>query len=531
VPGFKQVGISLDSSNTLERTGYLRLIWASRVWLVVFAVAAAAVVYILSSLQENEYESEALGQIVSTSQSEGEILTEEQLLSLSNLYSELAQTSSVLDLAHAEPAVKESAAEFDASVSVQPEARVGVLGFVAKTAQPDLSASFANAYANAFSTYLGELQVEQRKLSLRPVFLQIDRINEELEEIPSGDPRGAGLEIERQALQERVATEAANPGDTMRTIEPAVAHASPVSPKPTRDALLAFIGAIVLGAALVYLRDLLFDHYRSSDEAARDLGISLLGEIPKGTGFAALESFRTLRTGIMLALEQSVRAGSNGSPDGPDGVTLLVTGAESGSGKSYVTANLARTLASEGRRVAVVDSDLRRPTQHEKFSVPLSPGLSDILLRDEPQAAKDIAVPVKVEAPGGAKADGELHLLPAGRHAEAAVERLSSDRMRNVVAELRRHYDVVLFDSPPTSVVVDPVVLARHSDGVLFVIDARRTRRRDARRAVETLRAIGAPILGFAFNRSQKRLGRSDYYRPRDREVRRQAWRPKETRA
>jgi succinoglycan biosynthesis transport protein ExoP len=516
----------------LERTGYLRLIWASKAWLVVFAVAAAAVVYLLSSLQENEYESEALGQIVSTSQSEGEILTEEQLLSLSNLYSELAQTSTVLDLAHSEPAVKGREAEFDASVSVQPEARVGVLGFVAKTPDPDESANFANAYANSFSNYLGELQVEQRKLSLRPVFVQIDRINEELEEIASGDPRGAGLEIERQALLERVATEAANPGDTMRTIEPAVAHASPVSPKPTRNALLAFIGALVLGAALVYLRDLLFDHYRSSDEAARDLGLPLLGEIPKGKGHAALESFRTLRTGIMLALEQAVRASSNGSGHKPDdGVTLLITGAESGSGKSYITANLAHTLATEGRRVAIVDADLRRPTLHEKFSLPLSPGLSDILLRDEAPAAKDIAVPVPVEAPGGAKADGELHLLPAGRHAEAAVERLSSDRMRDVVAELRANYDVVLFDSPPTSVVVDPVVLARYADGVLFVIDSRRTRRRDAHRAVETLRAIGAPILGFAFNRSQKRLGRYDYYRPRDREVRRQSWRPKETKA
>ena len=514
----------------MERTGYLRLIWASKLWLGLFAIAAAVAVFAISSLESKQYESKALGQIVSTSQAEGEILTEEQLLSLSNLYHELAKTSTVLDLAHEEPEVKGRAAEFNAAVSVQPEARVGVLGFSATTGDPDTSAEFANAYATAFSTYLDDLQVEQRKQSLLPVQRRVDEINGELAGIPSGDPRGAGLEVERQALQERIATSAANPGDTMRVIEPAVPISSPVSPQPKRDALLALIGAFLLGAAAIYLRDLLFDRYRSSEEAARDLGLPVLGEIPKGRGSPALESFRTLRTGMMLALEQTLRADANGSGRGPgDGVGLLITGAESGCGKSYVATNIARTLAAEGRRVAAVDADLRRPTLHQTFSIAISPGLSDILIEEDPSRASALAVPVVVQVPGAGTADGDLCVLPAGKHAEAAVERLSSATMSAVASELRASNDATVFDSPPTLAVVDPVVLARYADGVLFVIDSRRTRRRDARRAIETLRAMGAPLLGIAFNHSETRRTNYDSYRPR--ELRRQAWQPKGTRA
>jgi polysaccharide biosynthesis transport protein len=511
----------------VERTSYLRLIWASKLWILLFAVVAALVVYLISSQEANEYESEALGQIVSTSQAEGEILTEEQLLSLSNLYHALADTRPVLEIAHQEPAVQGRVDEFESAVTVRPEARVGVLGFLATTGDPELSADFANAYANAFSTYLDEAQVEQRKSSLESVQAQIDQINTELSKIPSGDPRGAGLEVEREALQQRVASEAANPGDTMRVIEPAVPRGTPVAPKPARNALLAFLGALVLGAAAIYLRDLLFDRYRSAEEAARDLGLSLLGEIPKAHGGPAMESFRTLRTGVTLTLEQEARNRGNGAGRKSQGVSLLVTGAESGCGKSYVSSNVARALAAEGRRVVAIDADLRRPRLNEIFSVPLSPGLSDVLLREASPAASELAVPVRFAGPGGAGDDGQLQVLPAGRHADAAVERLSSDRMAELVAEFRARADAIVFDSPPTLAVVDPVVLSRYADGVLLVVDSRRTRRRDARRTVEALRAVGAPLLGFAFNRSRTQSSGYDSYRPR--ELRSERWQPRET--
>lgn len=498
----------------MELTGNLRLIWASKRWLLLFAVIAAVVVYAISSSKADEYESNALGQIVSTSQASGEILNDEQLLSLSNLYDELAKTQSVRNVAHEDPAIKGRESEFDSSISVEPEARTGVLSFIAVTGNPEEATEFANAYAEAFSRYLGELSIEQRKTTLQPLQQRIDELEGELAENPSGST-AAGLQVEIQALQDQIATQTANPGDTMRVIEHAAPSSSPVAPQPKRDALLALIGALVLGAAAIYLRDLFFDRYRSAQEAARDLGLTLLGEIPKGRGAPALEAFRNLRTATVLTLERAAGVESNGSASNHGGNTVLVTGAESGCGKSYVAANMSRTLATEGRRVTAVDGDLRRPTLHEIFNAPLSPGLSDLLIvQNAPQPSQ---VTVKVNLPAdGARTDGELLVLPAGDHAEDAVESLSSAKMKAVVQFLRSNNDVTVFDTPPALVVVDPVVLARYADGVVFVIDSRRTRRRDARRAVEALRAIGAPMLGFAFNRSNTKQTRYDAYRPRD---------------
>lgn len=510
----------------MELTGYLRLIWASKRWLLLFAAIAGVIVYLYSSSKENEYESTALGQIISTAQSEGTILSEEELLSLTNVYHGLADTSTVLEIAHEEPAVKGREGEFDASVDVSPESRVGVLAFSALSDDPDLSAEFANAYAKAFSEYLGGLQVSEAKEALTPIQARISEIEGELTEAP-GELERASLQVELQALQEEIANQTSNPGDSLRIVERAAPNAAPVAPKPKRDAILAFIAALILGACAIYLRDLLFDRYGSAQDAARDLGLQLLGEIPKGgRGEPPVEAFRSLRTAMVFALERSSSYESNGG--GNEAGAVLVTGAESGCGKSYVSANISRTLATEGRRVTTVDGDLRRPTLHEIFRTSLSPGLSDLLVEDDPADPGSVAVNVRLSQSAGAPS-GELQLMPAGAHADDAVESLSSPRMKEIVRFLRSDNDMVVFDSPPTLVVVDPVVLARYADGVVFVIDSRHTRRRDARRAIEALRATGAPLLGFAFNRSNAKQTRYDAYRPATPQHQ-PAGRPKETR-
>jgi capsular exopolysaccharide synthesis family protein len=511
----------------VELTNHLRLIWASKRWLALFAIAAALATYAISSSRSDQYESKALGQIVSTSQAAGEILDEEQLLSLSNLYDKLAKSRTVLARAHQDQAVKGRTTDFDASIEVQPEARVGVLAFVATTGDPTESAEFANAYANAFARYLEELSTDQRKATLRPLQERIDEINSEITEASPSSPKAAGLQVELQALQDQIAIEIANPGDTIRVIEPAAPPLSPASPRPLRDAVLVLIGALVLGASAIYLRDIFFDRYRSAEEAVRDLGLPLLGEIPKERDGPALESFRSLRTAVVLMLEHPDGIDSGDIESSRSGTgTLLVTGAESGCGKSYVAANISQTLAAEGRRVATVDGDLRRPTLHETFGAPPAPGLSDLLLTEEARSPADAMV--SVNSPDKTGVTGELQLMPAGSHASESVESLSSAKMRAIVQFLQSNNDIVVFDSPPTLVVVDPVVLARYASGVLFVIDSRHTRRRDARRAIEALRAIGAPLLGFAFNRSSARQTRYDAYRPRH--PGRQVRQPEETR-
>jgi capsular exopolysaccharide synthesis family protein len=495
----------------VELNPQLRLIWAAKKWLALFAVAAAVVVYLVSSSKTDEYESNALGQIISTSQASGEVLNEEELLSLSNVYDELATTQTVLDIAHKDEDVASRSEEFDASVDVSPESRIGVLSFKARTDDPQLSADFANAYARAFAAYLGGLQIEQLKKSLGPLQEQVNSLEEELLELSPTDPDRANLEIELGALQERIVSQTSNPGDSLRIVEQAAPESSPVAPQPRRDAILAFIIALLLGAGAVYLRDLFFDRYGSAQDAARDLDLQLLGEIPRARKDTPLEAFRSLRTAITFALDRADARALNAPSEG--GRTILVTGPESGCGKSYVSSNVARTLATEGRSVIAVDADLRRPTLHEIFKTKLSPGLSDLLVDENEPEPEDVMDDVRI---AGGKAGTGLRLLPAGDHTDEAVESLSSRRMGKVVRTLQNDSEVILFDSPPTLAVVDPIVLSRYADGVVFVIDSRHTRRREARRAIEALRATGAPLLGFAFNRSSTKQSTYEAYRPHD---------------
>ena len=481
----------------MERAQQLRILWAYKWWLLAFALAAGIAAYVVSSSRTNVYEGEALVQIVSSRQASGEQLSEDELLSLSNLYSELADTQGTLDLAHESPSVRGREDEFDSSVSVEAQERVGVLSIKAENEDARTAAAWANAYANGFAEFIDRLQGETRGQALERIQARIDEIAAEIEAsgVAADDPSVAGLQAELAALQTRAADETAAPGDTVRVIERAVPPADPVSPKPRRDALLAFFGALILGAIAVYIRELVVDRYSSPEEAATELSLPILGEIPKASpDVPVVEAFRRLRTAVVVGLD---RGGDGG--DGARGV--LVTGAEPGSGKSFVSANLARALATEGWRVVAIDADLRRPTLHNYFEVAREPGLGDYLVGDGVDRRPD-QLSSHVSLPGGDDGHGELRAITAGPYIEDSVERLSSPRMAAIVERLQGTSDFIIFDSPPVLAVVDPVVLALYSDGVVLVIDSRKTKRRDARRAVQTIRALGTPILGLVFNHS-----------------------------
>ena len=156
------------------------------------------------------------------------------------------------------------------------------MSFSATTGNPDESAEFANVYAEAFSRYLGDLSVTQQKSTLQPIQQRIDEIEGEIAEGGNNGTGVAGLQVELQALQNQIAEQSANPGDTMRVVEHAVPQSTPVAPTPKRDALLALIGALVLGAVAIYLRDLFFDRYRTAHEAAKDLGLHAARRDPQG---------------------------------------------------------------------------------------------------------------------------------------------------------------------------------------------------------------------------------------------------------
>jgi capsular exopolysaccharide synthesis family protein len=186
------------------------------------------------------------------------------------------------------------------------------------------------------------------------------------------------------------------------------------------------------------------------------------------------EAYRSLRTNLAFA-----------RPDAPL-ATLLVTSPGADEDRSGTLANLAVVVAQGGRRVVVVDADLRRPSQHTLFGLPNTVGLTSALVDDA--ALADL--PLQATGVEG------LEVLTSGPTPPNPAELLAARRMRAVVERLIERADLVLFDSPPLVPVTDAAVLARLVDGVLLVLAAGRSRRDQVTRAREVLDKVGATVLG-----------------------------------
>jgi capsular exopolysaccharide synthesis family protein len=164
--------------------------------------------------------------------------------------------------------------------------------------------------------------------------------------------------------------------------------------------------------------------------------------------------------------------------------TIGITSAAAGEGKSNTTANLAIALAESGRRVIVVDADLRRPGQHTLFGLDRRDGLSTMLLGEPSQLPLQ-----ETQTPG-------VRVLTSGPTPANPLETLASRRFDQVLALARAQADFVLVDTPPAGALADAAVLASRLDGMLLVVSAGRTKRDLARRAREQLDRVNANLLG-----------------------------------
>ncbi len=202
------------------------------------------------------------------------------------------------------------------------------------------------------------------------------------------------------------------------------------------------------------------------------------------------EAYRTLRTNLEFSnLDKSLRA-------------LVVTSASSEEGKSTTLANLAVTIAQSGKRVILVDADLRRPTQHQIFDLKNNAGLTDIV-RDESLLANPPLQETNVP---------NLHVLTSGQTPPNPAEILGSKRMSEIIAALLERAEIVLLDAPPLLAVTDAAVLSSKVDGVLLVVSAGKTKRENARKAQTQLEKINARVIGAVLNNVKAESGAQYYY-------------------
>jgi len=193
---------------------------------------------------------------------------------------------------------------------------------------------------------------------------------------------------------------------------------------------------------------------------------------------AAAEAFRTLRTNLEFT-----------SVDAPIS-TILVTSPGVGDGKTVTASNLAFAFAQAGRRVLLVDADLRKPGIQAIFNLPGERGLSDLL---RPNGQDWVGAVSATE-------EENLRILAAGPVPPNPAELLDSQRMRALLAKMKAANDIVILDAPPLLPVADASILSTYVDGVLLVVHARGTRLDAARRARESLVRAGATILGVVID-------------------------------
>ncbi len=285
------------------------------------------------------------------------------------------------------------------------------------------------------------------------------------------------------------------PRTPVEIVDHAEAQSRPVKPNYMLNIILSVLVGLGAGVGLAYFIEYLDTSVKTVDDVEQHLGLPVLGVIPQkvkplieeGPDSPHAEAYRVLRTNL-----QFTNKGLLG------GAFTFISGGV-GEGKSTTLFNLAFVCAQMGDKVLVVDSDLRRPVQHTFLGMSNNFGLTNVLLRDVPieETIKATSVP-------------NLHFLPSGKLPRSSVGLLESQRMRELIKNLKARYDYVFFDSPPIVGVSDASILASEVDGVLLVVQYRKYPRAMSSRARRILENVGANTIGVVLNNIN--IMRDDYY-------------------
>lgn len=284
-------------------------------------------------------------------------------------------------------------------------------------------------------------------------------------------------------------------------IEAAVVPNKPIRPVPMKTAGLAAVVGLALAGGVAFLIEYLDDTIHTPEDVDRVLGLPVMGyigdihgkgetvdaHVMKHPRSPASEAFRSLRTNLEFA-----------NVDYPLN-KILVASSGPGEGKTTIATNLAVSMAQGGRRVALIDADLRRPRIHSVFGISNRFGLSSLFRGSVTMQAAMLSV----------EGMPNLFVIPSGKLPPNPTELLASARMDMILEEASRVVDVIVVDCPP-SLVADYQVLSTKMDGVILVVRPGSTRADAAANMLEHLRRVNARILGVVLNK----IRRSSFYYP-----------------
>ena len=384
------------------------------------------------------------------------------------------------------------------STVIEADPNANILSFTVKDHDRNRAELLANAYAKEYTILRSQLDTQ----SLRQARSDILR---RIAELKAQGRTGYASSLNAKAEQLRTLQELQGSNAVLARSADGAAR---VAPRPRRDGLIGLALGFVLGIGLAFLRDALDTRVRAAEDVSTRLGLPLLARIPepprklqraeelvmfKEPTSVRAEAFRMLRTNLDFAsLDQNTRS-------------IMITSALEKEGKSTTIANLALVAARSGKRVALVDLDLRRPRIDRFFKLEDQPGLTNVVLGhatleeattriaitgDEPEA-------VPVQGNGRATVEGILDVIPSGPIPPDPGEFVATAALARILETLHDRYDLVLVDAPPVLHVGDALTLATKVSALLIVTRLPGMRRPILNELARVLETCPARKLGF----------------------------------
>ena len=393
-----------------------------------------------------------------------------------------------------------------------------VVAIKGDSSDAELAKVTANSYAAAFIQMRKEQQRAQIGKAIGAVKASLQGMTTKTQKASSD------YILLQQRLHDLQILEATADGG-FSVIVPASVPDTPFSPKPMRSAAIGLALGLFVALGLAFLLELLDTSVRTDVDVAELLRQPILARIPRisrklldqsalvtitepdGT---SAEAFRMLRTNLaFMNVDGEVRS-------------VVLTSCLQGEGKSVTVANLAVTMALGGKKVIVVDADLRRPRMHKYFGLANERGVSTVVTGQTELSDSLQAVPVVPQAGGngsgfsdwgaGSDARDRLYVLPSGPQTPNPGEIVSSKRLAGVIEALAGQADIVIVDSPAMLAVGDTPALADKVDGLLFLVEPDVVRKQTLTQAREQLDKLPCRLLGVIVAR---RKAGSSYYAAR----------------
>ena len=549
-------------STTQIITRYARLLW-HWAWLIVLStVLVAGMAFFLSNRQKPVYQASAMV-MINISTSSQDLTTSAYLAStFAASYSDIMTSRTVMEAVAQRLGLNE---DLSGSVTVTQVTNSQLLIITATDNDPKRAALIANTVVSVFNEQDNADKVarfEESKLSLKS---QMDALNQQIQttsaklavlgqEIQENnttlsilqtpdDVKRTQAELNQRAsqireiqstLQSKVGEQAQlqillqNDQNSYATLErsyesirlaeavstsgvllkdAAIPPEAPSQPRPIRSALLGGFVGFFLSVGTIFLIEYLDDTFKTPEDINRVLQLPVVGMISAmehlkdGSGKVYVgeyprspitEAFRLLRANLEFA-----------SVDKPLH-TLLVTSVGPEEGKTTSAVNLAVIFAQGGKRVLLVDSDLRRPNVHKQLNIQNWAGLSDLFLGNTNGVLKSCSW-----------GDIKISVIPSGPLPPNPSELLGSEKFEKILNKLAENVDIVILDSPP-SIVSDPIIISSKVDGVLLVIKPGTTKMGAAQELLEQFQRSGARVVGVLLNPLPRNFNRFnskyDYY-------------------